>query len=154
MDIIGRVKNICVTPQTEWSVIAEENTPPASLITEYVLPLAAIGAVAGFIGGSLVGQTVPFLGTYRTPLATGLGVAVYSVIAAVLGVFLISVVCTRCRRAQDRGVATRPGQARVDQGVRSPPALMRLRAVARPALSLRRPRASRTGPGASSVPPR
>jgi hypothetical protein len=92
MDLIGRVKNICLTPQTEWSVIATENTPAASLITGYVLPLAGVAALAGFIGGSLVGQTVPFIGTYRTPFATGLGVAVFSVIAAVIGVFLCSLI--------------------------------------------------------------
>ncbi len=92
MDLIGRVKNICLTPQTEWPVIAGETTPPASLITGYVLPLAAVGAVAGFIGGTLVGQSVPFIGTYRTPLATGLGVAVFSVIAAVIAVVLIAFV--------------------------------------------------------------
>jgi hypothetical protein len=90
MDLIGRVKNICLTPKTEWSVIAAESTPTANLITGYVLPLAGVAAVAGFIGGSLVGQSVPFIGTYRTPLATGLGVAVFSVIAAVIGVFVIS----------------------------------------------------------------
>ena len=40
MDLIGRIKKICLTPQSEWSVIAEESTPAASLITQYVLPLA------------------------------------------------------------------------------------------------------------------
>ncbi len=92
MDLIGRVKNICLTPKTEWSVIATESTPTANLITGYVLPLAGVAAVAGFIGGSLIGQSVPFVGTYRTPLATGLGLAVFSVIAAVIGVFVISLI--------------------------------------------------------------
>jgi hypothetical protein len=92
MDLIGRVKKICLTPQTEWSVIAEENTPPAGLITQYVLPLAAIAAVAGLIGGSLVGQSLPFIGTYRTPIATGVGLAVFSLVTAVIGVFLISLI--------------------------------------------------------------
>ena len=36
------------------------------------VPLAAIRAVAGFIGGSLVGTTVPFVGTDRVPIVTGL----------------------------------------------------------------------------------
>ncbi|HLG54643.1 MAG TPA: Yip1 family protein [Vicinamibacterales bacterium] len=92
MDLIGRVKKICLTPQAEWSVIAEESTPAAGLITQYVLPLAAVAAVAGLIGGSLVGQSLPFIGTYRVPLATGLGVAIFSVVTAVIGVFLISLI--------------------------------------------------------------
>jgi hypothetical protein len=92
MDLIGRVKKICLNPQSEWSVIAEESTPAAGLITQYVLPLAAVAAVAGFIGGSLIGQTVPFVGTYRMPLATGLGLAVFSIVTAVIGVFLIALI--------------------------------------------------------------
>jgi hypothetical protein len=92
MDLIGRVKKICLSPQTEWSVIAEESTPAAGLITQYVLPLAAVAAVAGFIGGSLIGQTLPFVGTYRAPLATGLGLAVFSVVTAVIGVVVIALI--------------------------------------------------------------
>ena len=69
MDIVTRAKNICLTPNTEWPVIAAEATPPGTLITEYVVPLAAIGAVAGFIGGSLVGTSFGFgYGTFRVPL--------------------------------------------------------------------------------------
>ena len=60
MDIVTRAKNICLTPNTEWPVIAAEATPPGTLITEYVVPLAAIGAVAGFIGGSVVGTSFGF----------------------------------------------------------------------------------------------
>ncbi len=50
MSIVDRAKNICLTPNTEWPVIAGESAQTGALITGYVLPLAAIGAVAGFIG--------------------------------------------------------------------------------------------------------
>jgi Yip1 domain len=90
MDIVQRVKSICLTPQTEWSVIAGETTPPAELVTSYVLPLAAIGAVAGFLGGSIVGVSVPFLGRYRVPLLNGLSFAIFSLAMAVVGVFVIA----------------------------------------------------------------
>jgi hypothetical protein len=63
VDIKARVRNILLTPNTEWPAIAEEPTPSGTLVSSYVIPLVAIGAVAGFIGGSLVGATVPFLGT-------------------------------------------------------------------------------------------
>ena len=93
MDIVERVKKICLTPDTEWNVIAGEHTPAATLITGYVLPLAAIGAAAGLIGNSLVGQSVALLGvTYRTPLPTALGIAVLSVVMAAVGVFLLSLI--------------------------------------------------------------
>jgi hypothetical protein len=92
MDIVQRVKNICLTPQTEWSVIAGETTPTATLVTGYVLPLAAIGAVAGFIGGSLVGVTLPFAGHYRVPLVNGLSSAIFAVVMAVVGIFVMAFV--------------------------------------------------------------
>ena len=71
MDIVARVKNICLTPSSEWSVIAGETTPAGGLIAGYVLPLSAIGAIAGFIGGSLIGYTLPFVGSYRVPVFAG-----------------------------------------------------------------------------------
>ena len=55
MAIVDRVKNILITPKTEWDVIAGETTPTAQLITGYVLPLAAVAAVAHFLGSVFVG---------------------------------------------------------------------------------------------------
>jgi Yip1 domain len=92
MDIVNRAKNICLTPNTEWPVIAAEPTPPATLITEYVVPLAAIGAVAGFIGGSIVGTGLGMFGSYRLPLVTGLTLAVFTFVMAIVGCFIISLI--------------------------------------------------------------
>lgn len=92
MDIVSRAKNICLTPATEWVVIEAEQTPTGTLMTGYVLPLAAIGAVAGFIGRSLIGYTVPFVGSYRVPLATGLGTAIFAMVMAVVACFLVAMI--------------------------------------------------------------
>ena len=92
MSIVDRVKNICLTPNTEWPVIDGEPASASSLITGYVVPLAAIGAVAGFIGGSLIGRSLPLLGTYRVPLASGLGLAVFTFVMAIVGVFILSII--------------------------------------------------------------
>jgi len=90
MSLVDRAKNICLTPNTEWPVIAAEPASTGTLMTGYVVPLAAIGAAAGFIGGSLVGRTLPFSGTYRVPLMSGLVLAVFAVCMAVVGVFVLS----------------------------------------------------------------
>jgi hypothetical protein len=92
VNIIRRVKNICLTPTSEWPVIAAETPPTASLIAGYVMPLAAIGAAAGFIGGSLVGYSAPFLGTYRVPIVTGVGAALFTLAMAIVGTFILSTV--------------------------------------------------------------
>jgi MFS family permease len=92
VSIVDRAKNICLTPTTEWPVIAAEPASTQGLVTGYVLPLAAIGAVAGFVGGSIVGRTLPFIGTYRVPFISGLVLAVFALGMAVVGVFVLSLV--------------------------------------------------------------
>ena len=92
MNIIERAKNICLTPTTEWPVIAGEQTSAGALVTGYVAPLAAIGAVAGFLGGSLIGRTVPFIGTYRMPVVSGVALAVFSFVMAIVGIFILSLI--------------------------------------------------------------
>ncbi len=90
MDIVARAKNICLTPGTEWPAIAAESTATGALITGYVLPLAAIGAVAGFIGGSIIGRSLPFVGYYRVPIVSGLVLAIFMLVMAVAMVFILS----------------------------------------------------------------
>ncbi len=92
MDIIERVKRICLSPKTEWGVIADEPASTGGLLTGYALPLAAVGAVAGLIGGSLVGYTLPFVGTYRVPIVAGLAAAIFAVCMAIVGVFVLSLI--------------------------------------------------------------
>ena len=41
MSIVERIKNICLTPNTEWPVIANEPSSTGSLIAGYVAPLIA-----------------------------------------------------------------------------------------------------------------
>ena len=74
------------------AVIAGETTSIASLMTGYVAPLAIIGPIAGFIGGSLIGHTLPFVGTYRTPIIAGVGLAIFTFVMAFVGVFILSLI--------------------------------------------------------------
>jgi hypothetical protein len=92
MNIVERAKNICVSPATEWSVISEEQTPPGSLVTTYVIPLVALGAIASFLGGSFIGRSVPFLGTYRVPIVAGLSIAIFTFVMAIVGSFIVSLI--------------------------------------------------------------
>ena len=92
MGLVDRAKNICLTPKTEWPVIAGEATSAASLMTGYVAPLAIIGPIAAFIGGSIVGHTLPFVGTYRTPIIAGVGLAIFTFVMAFVGVFILSLI--------------------------------------------------------------
>jgi hypothetical protein len=89
MRLIDRAKNIVVSPKTEWGVIAAEATPRQALIIGYVLPLAAIAAVAAFIGQVFVGQSMGPLGTIRLSLAMGIVGLVFAIVMAVVMVFIV-----------------------------------------------------------------
>jgi hypothetical protein len=79
--LIERVKAILLTPTTEWPVIEREATTAADIYKGYVAPLAAIGAVASFIGLSLVGIG----GFFRV----GVGAALVHAIVAYLLTFVV-----------------------------------------------------------------
>lgn len=53
MNIIDRVKNILLTPKTEWLVINGETATPQSLLMGYVLPLAIIASLGSLLKGFL-----------------------------------------------------------------------------------------------------
>lgn len=53
MNLIERVKNILITPKTEWEVINGETATPQSLLMGYVLPLAVVAAIGPLLTGLL-----------------------------------------------------------------------------------------------------
>src|SRR6187401_1316759 len=69
--LIARAKAILLTPKTEWPVIAAEPDTVAGLYKNYILVLAAIPAVFGFLKGSLIGYSM-FGVTVRTPIVSGI----------------------------------------------------------------------------------
>jgi hypothetical protein len=87
MSLIERVKNILLQPKKEWSVIDGETTDTASLYTGYVIPLAAIGPVAGAIGMSMFG----IMGM-RLPLGTALVHAVVSYGLSLAMVYVLALI--------------------------------------------------------------
>lgn len=71
MSLIDRVQAILLKPRLTWPTIAAERADIASIHTNYVMILAAIPAVAGFIGLTLIG--IGGFGTrMRMPIMTGL----------------------------------------------------------------------------------
>ena len=69
----ARVKRILTDPQSEWPVIAAEPTTTEKLYSSYIVPLAAIPAIAGFIGTSIIGVGGFFTGImYRVGIIPGI----------------------------------------------------------------------------------
>ncbi len=85
MNLIARAKAILLTPQTEWLVIEQEPGALTDLFGSYVAVLAAIPAVARYIGHSLIGGYDPLLsGLLRTVIAYAATFTVIYVIAGVI----------------------------------------------------------------------
>jgi len=72
MDLVPRVTNILTKPKQEWPVIAGESTDVATLYKEYIVLLAAVPAICSFIGMTVIGVPIPFFGSYRVSVGSGL----------------------------------------------------------------------------------
>jgi hypothetical protein len=106
-NLVERAKNILLSPSSEWARIANESTGLGALLTGYVLPLAAIGAIAGVIGGML------FLGALfgsagLIPAVIG---AIISICFTLLGVFLFGLLIN----ALASSFGSQPNQTRANQ---------------------------------------
>ncbi len=90
--LIARVKAILTTPKTEWPAIAARPENAADIYKSYVLILAAIPAVAGFIKSCVIGINIPLAGTVRLSFGAGLSGMVMSYVLSVVGVFIIALI--------------------------------------------------------------
>ena len=86
---VERVKAMIARPKDTWPAIAAEHTTPGELLTGYAAPLAAIGPVAGFIGGQLLGITVLGI-TYKPSFIGGLTTAVLTFVISLIGVVILA----------------------------------------------------------------
>jgi hypothetical protein len=92
MSLQTRVVNIITKPEAEWRVIAAEPADVAGLIRDYAVPLSAIPAVCRFIGMSIVGINVPFLGMMRIGIARGLAGAIVSWVLSLVGLWIAALI--------------------------------------------------------------
>lgn len=90
MDLVNRAKQILFSPATEWDVIRQESLSTADMFGKYVVYLAAIPAIAGFFGRSLIGYSLMGMGVYRTPFFRGLVYGLLSYLLTLAGVYLLA----------------------------------------------------------------
>ena len=89
--LVDRVKNILVSPKTEWSRIDAEPATVASIFTTYALILAAIGPIAMVIGQQVFGVG-GFGYTWKPSIGYSVGTAVFTYILSLVGVYVASLV--------------------------------------------------------------
>jgi hypothetical protein len=91
MELVKRVQDILLKPKDTWPVIEQETTDTATLYKQYLVILAAIPAVASFIGLSLIGAGA-FGVSFRVPIVTGLVMMVMHYVLTLVMVYLLSLV--------------------------------------------------------------
>jgi hypothetical protein len=90
--IITRAKSMLLAPRAEWPLVAAEPDTVAGLYSGYIAVLAAIPAIVHFLSSTLIGVPVPFLGSFRVPMAAGLTTAVLTYVLSLVGVFIVALI--------------------------------------------------------------
>ena len=91
MNLIERAKAILLRPAQTWPVIDAEPATVASIYKDWLVIMAAIPAVCGFIGMSLIGVGA-FGYSYRTPIVGGLVAAVCGYVLSLVMAYVMALV--------------------------------------------------------------
>ncbi|MGA9334231.1 MAG: Yip1 family protein [Rudaea sp.] len=88
--IVARVKNILLSPKTEWPVVAAEPDSVAAVYKNYIIYIAALTPVATFIGLALFGIHLPLFGTVHPGVGHLLAQLVLSYAAALALTYIMA----------------------------------------------------------------
>jgi hypothetical protein len=86
--LLERIKNILLSPRSEWPVIAAEPSSIGKLYIGYAIPLAAFAATMSIVHMSVVGVSLPFGGVIRTPVAIAAPYMVMSFVFGLIGLLI------------------------------------------------------------------
>lgn len=90
--LIKRVKNILLSPKSEWPVIAAEQDSVAGLYRNYIVILAALTPVATFIGLLLFGISIPLVGTIHIGFGTLITQLILSYVMALAMAYIMALI--------------------------------------------------------------
>ncbi len=91
MKIIERAKGIILKPSATWAEIKEEQVTIGELYKSYAVILAAIPAIAQFIGSAFIGYS--FMGTsFRMDIGASFGSAITSYILSLVGIYIAALI--------------------------------------------------------------
>lgn len=91
MSLVERVQAILLKPKDTWAEIAAEGGDVTSIYKNYVAYLAAIPAVATFIGLSIIGAGA-FGISFRVPIVSGLVNMVVGFVLSLVMIFVLSLI--------------------------------------------------------------
>lgn len=89
--VFDRARDILMKPAAEWRVIDAEPATVGSVFVPYALILAAIGPIAGLIGGQLFGMSFGLF-SWTPPIGTAIATAVIGYVISLVMVFAVALV--------------------------------------------------------------
>lgn len=95
MDIVSRAKAIILDPKNEWDRIAAEGGDIASIYMSWAIPLAAIPAIAGFLGATLIGLPTPGMGVIRLGFVEAAVAGVLQFAAGLALLYVVAIIIDR-----------------------------------------------------------
>jgi Yip1 domain. len=90
MNLFERVKQIIISPKSEWQTIDSENTPAQTLLFKYLLVLALIPAVASFIGFGIMETSYGKIIHIGGSIEIGIRQGIISYVSTIFAVYLAS----------------------------------------------------------------
>lgn len=90
--LFERARALLAAPRTEWPVIAAEPATVAGLYRNYILPLAAIAPLCGFVKISLIGYAWHRFTIYRLGIGAGLSGAIVRYALSLAIVYVLALV--------------------------------------------------------------
>lgn len=90
MNLFERVKQIIISPKSEWQTIDSENAPAQTLLFKYLFVLALIPAVATFIGFGIMGVSYGKIIHVEGAIGIGIRQGFISYVSTILSVYLAS----------------------------------------------------------------
>jgi len=87
-----RVRGVLCAPRRTWAEIATERTTVTALYRDYVVWLAALPAVCGFVRGSIIGYSSAAFATARVGLANGAGRMILGYLISLVMVYLMGLI--------------------------------------------------------------
>jgi len=91
MNLVDRAKKMILQPKQEWQVIDGEQHTVKDLYVNYAMILAAIPAVAAFIGFSIVGLG-GVLSSYRIPIESGIAMMIVKYVLSLASVYVLALI--------------------------------------------------------------
>jgi hypothetical protein len=89
--LVSRAKGIMLEPRATWKEVDTEFTKPGEVWGKYILPLAAIGAIARAVGILIFGKPIAFTSlTNPVSVQTGVVSGIVTLVVSLVSVFALT----------------------------------------------------------------